>query len=316
MNWLGWQIDYLLLLQNFREISGHIFDNFFLGITRFGEVIIPVLFICCIYWCIHKKSGIYLLWSYTFGFLINILLKTTACIYRPWILDSRVQPLAAAVPAATGYSFPSGHTAGAVTTWGGTAVTFWKNKYIRYSCITLILLVMISRNYVGVHTPQDVIVSFIVGIGILFGVNKLLNWLNKNENKDIFFVLLITLISALSLLYVYFKSYPLDYLNGNLLFDPTPVKIETFARIGGLLGIFYGWLLEKRFLNFDSSVGNIFQKTVRMLLGGIILAVLFIYGKGFFTNIIGLRSGLFVQQFIMGLFITYIYPVIFSKLKI
>lgn len=315
MSWLGWQIDYLLLLQNFRDLSGHIFDNFFLTVTMFGEVAIPVLFICCVYWCINKKSGMYILWCYTFGFLTNILLKTTACIYRPWILDSRIHPLAQAIPAATGYSFPSGHTAGAVSTWGGTAVAFWKNKIIRYIGILLVVLVMISRNYVGVHTPQDVLVSFIVGICLLFAINKLLQWVSAKQNRDLIITGSVTVLSILLLLYVNLKSYPMDYLNGKILFDPTPVKIDVFARIGGVLGVFYGWFLEKRFLNFD-NIGTVFHKIIRMVLGGIVLSFLFVHAKDYFTGMFGLRCGLFLQHFVMGMFITYIYPLIFFKLKI
>lgn len=316
MSWLGWQIDYLLLLQNFRDFSGHILDKFFLTITMFGEIAILVLFICCLYWCINKKIGMYVLWCYTFGFLTNIFLKTTACIYRPWILDSRVHPLPSAIPAATGYSFPSGHTAGAVSSWGATVFAFWENKIIRYFGITLVLLIMISRNYVGVHTPQDVIVSFVVGVCLLFLVHKLYNWVQKAENRDLIITCSVTMLSVLLLLYVNLKSYPMDYLNGKILFDPTPVKIDTFARIGGVLGVFYGWLLEKRFLNFDIGKGPFLRKLIRMVVGGVILSFIYMYGKDYITSLVGLRTGLFVYQFVMGMFITYIYPLIFFKLKI
>lgn len=315
MSWLGWQIDYLLLLQNFRDLSGHIFDKFFLTITMFGEIAIPVLFICCIYWCINKKSGMYILWCYALGFLINILLKTTACVYRPWILDNRIQPLQKAIPAATGYSFPSGHTAGAVSVWGGMVVEFWANKFVRCVGILLIISVMISRNYVGVHTPQDVVVSLLVGVCILIVTKKLLKWESKEKKRDFIITSSITLLSILLLLYVNLKSYPIDYLNRHILFDPTPVKIDVFTRIGGVLGVFYGWLAEKRFLNFDNA-GTILHKITRMLIGGIILSCLFMHGKNYFTGMFGLRSGLFLHHFFLGVFITYIYPLIFSKLKI
>lgn len=183
MSWIDWQIDYLLVLQNFRDLSGHIFDNFFLTITTFGEVLIPMIFMTCMYWCLNKKAGIYTIWCYALGFMTNIFLKTTACVYRPYILDSRILPVEQAVPTATGYSFPSGHTAGAVTTWGSTALFFWGNKYIRYVCITLILLVMFSRNYLGVHTPQDVIVSFGVCICLLIIVKKIFEWESKKRKQ-------------------------------------------------------------------------------------------------------------------------------------
>ncbi|MCM1265166.1 MAG: phosphatase PAP2 family protein [Candidatus Gastranaerophilales bacterium] len=181
MSWLSWQIDYLLLLQNFRELTYHVFDKFFLTVTMLGEVHIPLMLICALYWCINKKYGIYLFWSYLFGFIGNTFLKTTACIYRPWILDSRIKPLADAITTATGYSFPSGHTASCTTTWGGTAILFWNNKIIRYLCFIIIFLVIFSRNYLGVHTPQDVLVSLAIGILIILFNKKLLDWEEKNQ---------------------------------------------------------------------------------------------------------------------------------------
>lgn len=308
MDWLGWQIDYLIFLQNFREVSGHVFDNFFLGITMFGEIFIPILFMTFIYWCVNKNAGIYILWSYTFGFITNLFLKTTACIYRPWILDSRIQPIPQAIPAATGYSFPSGHTAGAVTTWGGTAVAFWQHKYIRYLCLGLILLVMFSRNYAGVHTPQDVIVSLFVSIFILFCVKKILEWEKQGENRDLFIIALIGIINILLLLYVNLKSYPCDCFGGKLLFDPTPVKIESFARIGTALGIFCGWLLEKRFVNFNPSTGSVWKKLVRFIVGIAVLSLINFFGKDLCIYVLGNRTGIFVNSVILGLFITFIYP--------
>ena len=308
MSWIGWQIDYLLLLQSFRDLSGHIFDNFFLTVTRFGEIAIPAMFMSFVYWCWNKKAGIYIIWSYMFGFITNMFLKTTACIYRPWILDSRVVPLEQAFPAATGYSFPSGHTAGAMTTWGSTAVIFWKNKYIRYVCMGLILLIMFSRNYLGVHTPQDVIVSFLVCLFILFIVKKILKWESEGKNRDLVLIGIITLINILLLLYVNLKNYPMDYINGQLLFNPCPVKTDSFARIGTAMGIFYGWLLEKRFINFNPKMGNYLHKIIRGIIGFAVVYLISSFGETVFVNYIGEKAGLFVDYFVIGLFITFIYP--------
>lgn len=313
MGWLEWQIDYLILLQNFREVSGHIFDNFFLTITMFGEVMIPIVFICTIYWCVNKKTGTYILLSYIFGFLTNMFLKTTACIYRPWILDSRIHPIEEAMPAATGYSFPSGHTAGAATTWGSTAIAFWENKIVRYLCIGIILLVMFSRNYIGVHTPQDVIVSLLVSIAIIVFVKKLLEWESKEKNRDLFIIAIMTIINILLLLYVNLKSYPADCFGGKLLFDPTPVKIDAFARVGCGFGVFYGWFIEKNFVNFSPESGGILKKLIRICVGILGLYLIATFGQTLCTNLIGLKSGLFFDHFIIGLYITLIFPYLISK---
>lgn len=312
MSWLEWQLDYLYLLQNFREISGHVFDKFFLNITMFGEIAIPIMFITFIYWCINKRAGIYILWNYMFGFVVNLFLKTTACIYRPWLLDSRIQPLAESIPGATGYSFPSGHTAGAMSTWGGLAVYFWNNKLIRYSCMCLILLIMFSRNYVGVHTPQDVLVSCFVGVLLLFSSKKLLDWENRTKNADLIICGVITLVCLLLTLYVNFKPYPLSCFGCSEYFDPTHIKVSTFGIVGCVIGAFYGWLIEKRFVNFETT-GGFWLKLIRYIIG--ILVLVFIN-----TNLVPLLcrilpeiSGLFVSNFIIGLYITLIYPFIIKK---
>lgn len=86
-------MDYLLLLQNFREWSGGIFDSFFTHITMGGEYEFGILFTALIYWIINKNYGIFMIWNLFLGLLTNQFLKVTACIYRPWILDSRIHPV-------------------------------------------------------------------------------------------------------------------------------------------------------------------------------------------------------------------------------
>ena len=153
------QMEYLLLLQNFREITGHCLDDFFLNITKCGEVAIPIILLSFVYWCVNKHTGIYMAWNLGLGLFCNQFLKLTACIYRPWIIDNRIKPLGDAVKMATGYSFPSGHTAISAAVWGGLGIKTWTKKYLSLIFILIALLVAFSRNYIGVHTPQDVIVS-------------------------------------------------------------------------------------------------------------------------------------------------------------
>ena len=312
-NWINWQLDYLYLLQNLREVTHHVFDNFFLHITWFGEVYIPVLFFCTIYWCINKKSGLFIMFNYMFGFIANTFLKTTACIYRPWLLDNRIKPLADAIPAATGYSFPSGHTAGAVSVWGGTSIVFWNNKIVRYICFAIILLVMFSRNYVGVHTPQDILVSFIVGLCLLLASRPLFKWIESKENNDLIFAGVLTLICAILQLYVTFKNYPIECFGIRALYDPTPIKIDTLAKIGCVLGIVYGWVIENRVVKFDPSTGTVLKKVFRAIIGAGVLFLLISVFKPFCVELMGKPFGQFICYFIIGLFITLIQPYIIKK---
>ena len=130
-------IAYLLFLQNLRTITCGIFDSAFLYITTLGEDFTLMVWVCGIYWCVDKAAGIYLMFNFHIANFANQLIKITACVYRPWIRDKRVIPLEAAKGAATGYSFPSGHTAKAVGVWGGLAERMKTFKPVSYTHLRL-----------------------------------------------------------------------------------------------------------------------------------------------------------------------------------
>ena len=113
-------IEYLLLLQKFREGSGQILTDFLSRMTWWGEMNTTLVLLAVIYWCVSREYGAYLMMGWSGNRVVNGALKITACVYRPWIRDARVIPDAAAKVTATGYSFPSGHTMNAATVFGGT----------------------------------------------------------------------------------------------------------------------------------------------------------------------------------------------------
>lgn len=55
---------------------------------------------------------------------------------------------------ATGYSFPSGHTQTATSFWSVWMIHLNK-KYFYYVGSALVLLIRLSRIYLGVHWPMD-----------------------------------------------------------------------------------------------------------------------------------------------------------------
>lgn len=154
-------IEYLLLLQNFRNATNNILTPFMEWISLFAVtrlIIIPVF----VYWVVDKKKGLYTLAAYYLACGFNAVVKLTACIYRPWIRDARVLPAGDAIRTATGYSFPSGHTVTAGPIYGGLAVSGRKRvPWLSVICLIALFLTAFSRNYLGVHTPQDVAVALL-----------------------------------------------------------------------------------------------------------------------------------------------------------
>ena len=102
-------IQYLLFLQDFRNSIDNALTPFMEGVSMFAVTYL-ILFPVYYYWNRNKRDGLYVLVAYYFCMVITPLVKLTACVYRPWIRDSRIVPAGKAIVTATGYSFPSGHT--------------------------------------------------------------------------------------------------------------------------------------------------------------------------------------------------------------
>lgn len=203
-------IDILLGLQDFRNGSGAFLAGFLSKMTWLGEMSTVVVIMALIYWCISKDFGTYLMMGWSGNRLVNGMLKVTVCAYRPWIRDARIVPYGDSMTTATGYSFPSGHTMNAASVYGGGAV---RKDLPQASCVLLaitVLLVAFSRNYLGVHTPQDVLVGIVVGTLVMFLTVKLMQWVKVHPEKDLLIVCIGVGLAILVAIYAAVKPYPAD----------------------------------------------------------------------------------------------------------
>jgi len=179
-------INYLLLLQNMRPALGDIFTEAMRIITEWGEVATLRPIIACVYWLGYKRVASRVMYGFTMGSVINSWIKLSACVSRPWLKDPRIVPDVVAQKGATGYSFPSGHTAKGFQFFG-TIADEHRHKNVIIPCCIMALLVGFSRNFLGVHTPQDVIVSAIISIALIFMTGKLFIWIENGKNHDLVF---------------------------------------------------------------------------------------------------------------------------------
>ena len=309
-------IDILLALQQFRESTDAIFTSFMQKMSYIGEMTIVLAVIAEIYWCVSKDFGNYLLMGWSGNRIVNGLLKVSACAYRPWIRDARIIPEKEAMAAATGYSFPSGHSMNAASLYGGGAIRKDLPRALRIALGLIVVLIAFSRNYLGVHTPQDVLVGLAAGLLVMWLTGKLIRWVETHPEKDILVMCIGILIAVAVAVFAAVKSYPEDRdAAGKLLVDGAKMANDTFKGVGWAIGFLAGWILERRFVGFSTDVPMVTKATrfVTGLLGfyavSLILTSLI---KSWIPGAAGTILSCFLQMF----YVSFLFPWCIKHMKI
>ncbi|MBR5587219.1 MAG: phosphatase PAP2 family protein [Clostridia bacterium] len=258
--------DFLLYLQTF---STPVLDNIFLGISALTGEFVYLAVLGIVYWCIDKNRAYYIGIFLLLSFSLNSLLKNLFHIPRPFTY-SEVRQIDS--DTGYGYSFPSGH-AQMSTTFGGMFSLIFRKKWLYIVGTLLIVLTGLSRMYLGVHTPVDILCGIAIGC-VLVLAGKYLQKLNPK-------------ILAVAT-FIFMLGVSIIYPEKDIL------KLLFFAA-----GFFSGNAIEEKFIGFTVP-----SKIKMRILGAVI---------GFSTTIlliIVLKSlGLtYIRYLCMGLFITVAVP--------
>ena len=310
-------INYLLTLQNLREnVLGGQWNDIAVWISDFIVGFWPWAFVAIVYWSLDKKWGRLFLLNLSLGSLLNGFLKMTACVYRPWIKDARVIPAGDAITLATGYSFPSGHSTASVEFYGTTAL--WQRKkrpWISCLMLFLIALTLFSRNFLGVHTPQDVVVGFFATTAVLFINLRFLSWMEADlKKREWIAIAVIAGLAIFDFLYLNLKSYPLDYVNGILIVDPQKMKPDSYEGIGACIGFCIGWHADNHFIHFE----KVKNKMLAVCLDAVCLVPLYFINTsllGAVQGTIGRAAGKFLLWFTQFIYIMVIAPLLIKAVS-
>ena len=310
---MGIDIQYLLFLQEIRNASGGIFDEFFNALSKFAVDILPFLpFI--VFWSVNKKWGYRFLTTYFFSDLLNGVIKLTVCAYRPWIRSDLIEPAGDSKTAATGYSFPSGHTVSATANYG-TAITAQKKerKWLAVLCGLLILLTGFSRNFLGVHTPQDVLVGFLETCLMIWIIGKVQDKISGNQKiLDLLTLAGFFLIAAV-LFYVIYKPYPMTYIDGKLLVDPQKMMNDIFKVCGAITGLLIGSFIDRHYIRYEIPAGSANLPILTWIGFVILFSWKTLFAPATVVAALGVHWGNFIARFIMVLFGTAVWPLVIRK---
>jgi len=287
------------ILIYFQEIGTPVLDFFFELATMLGEKNILIAVIAWVFWNIDKKKGFILSYTLLFSLVLNAVLKIT--FHRPRPFEQIPEISGKRIHTATGYAFPSGHTQGAATFYLTIALLF-KKKWVYGTAVLLALLVAMSRVYLGVHWPVDVIGGLVIGTAVSTVMYRILNSLYDKPKQRDSFVIISSFAAAFFLLV--FIAVDRFYFNREF------VLTDMVKTVGVFIGASSGFILEEKVSPFTVS-GSFEKKILR-----------FAFGLGFALVILsGLKLVLpsadifyFIRYGLVGLWITWLFPLLGMKI--
>lgn len=276
-------------------------------ITQLGDELFFMVIAITMFWCIDKRRGYYLLSVGFVGTVLNQFLKLVFRVPRPWVLDPDFTIVESAREAATGYSFPSGHTQNAVGTFGGVARST-KKRVVQIVSIVILVLVSFSRMYLGVHTPKDVGASFVIAVVLLLALYPVFQ---KMEEKPNLMYLLLSVMTALGVAYLLFVSlypFPADVDAANLASGTK----NAYTLLGATLGVLVAFHVDRTHTNF-STEAPLLGQALKLVIG-LALTLAIKAGAKPILNLIlgGHQVANLVRYFLMVIFAGVFWPMTFK----
>ena len=275
-------VDIILYLQRFSP-GGDLFFKIitFLGNEGFYLALLPL-----VYWCFDKKAGIRLTIVFLFSAWVNSTAKILAAQPRPFQYDTRVIPLVHA----SGGGLPSGHTQNSVVVWGYLAGRI-RRPWAWAGALLLICLIPLSRLYLGVHFPTDLLGGYLLGFIILIVFNKLEPVVSMRLAHASLSVQVLSAVLIPSLLLL---VYPGD--------DRYGISISS-----AMLGAFLGLIAETKYLGFMNT-GTWGRKLSVFAIGMVGLAVIYIGLKFCFKGLEPEAAFRFIRYLLVGFYISFLGP--------
>lgn len=293
-----WGTDLILAVQS---ANSGLLDTFFKAITWLGNREAYLVILTLVYWCINRSWGARLLVLAMLSSWANETLKSLFDLPRPD--PARVRQLVDE----SSFGFPSNHAqTGAVIVWGYLAAKV-RRTWFSVLAVVMIILIGLSRVYLGIHFPQDVIGGWLLGLVILLVwlrfEDRLADWWHSMDAGR---QALVAVAGPLALLLLTPADAASRYPN------------ETGATLAGILmGAGLGAILEARTVQF-SVAGSLGRRLLRYLVGIALVGALY-FGGALLPELHpwGVDIALRVLRYaVVGLAAVWLAPWLFVKLRL
>jgi len=227
-------------------------DGVMTALTLLGEAAGVLLLVSILYWSLDRRLAARLVLLLVLSLAINSWAKALLDAPRPYQYDPRVIPL----DEAAGGGMPSGHTQTAVVIWG--MVALWvRKRWTTILAVALMVLVPLSRLYLGVHFPTDLLGGYVLGGLLLWAFVRLepgvSRWLDR---QSVLWRILVTAVLPAALL---------STLSG---LDPIALP-GAAAYFGAALGYHLLWPPVR-----EEVGGTVLQRVLRWVVGVVTVAAL------------------------------------------
>lgn len=238
-----------------------------LGAEEFFLLALPPVF-----WCINRRLGIELAVLLLASAGVNEWVKGLCKLPRPFWLDPKV-----ALSAETSFGLPSGHAQHALTLLGYLAAIL--RSPWRWLLVLMLMLIALSRLYLGVHFPWDILAGWLLGLltlGGFFWLRPRVTPILRSWPLRTHIVAACIAATATLLLYLLAAAIPTgDPARYGALFGVALASMyEAAGTVAGMtLGLWIGFAAEARFVRF-SPAGPLWRRGLRLAIGLIVLLAL------------------------------------------
>jgi membrane-associated phospholipid phosphatase len=258
----------------------------FVGSPDFFLVFIPLL-----YWSINAALGVRAWFVLLAGTGLNLLFKLALHGPRPYWVSTDVRPMAAE----TLFGVPSAHAELAAGLWGVVAA-YYRKAWVWGVAVLLVLFIGLSRLYLGVHFPHDVLLGWLLGfltlwafLGFWEPVATRLKHMSFWSQIGLAFLISLAIVLLGVLLISLSRNFvlPADWI-ANAIRDgnpaPNPFSMDELITVGAsLFGSCTGLAWMARRGGFAAS-GTFWQRLARFALGLIGVAVFYAGLKAIFPS--------------------------------